>query len=56
MKKNEMKKLVLSRETLFPMNQPDLRKVAGGLGGWSDDSNCPTTHTGADTKTKADTH
>jgi len=56
MKKNEMKKLVLSKETLFPMNRPDLRKVAGGgAGGWSDESVCPTTHTGAN-KTKADTH
>ncbi len=56
MKKNEMKKLVLSKETLFPMNRPDLRKVAGGGGGWSDESICPTTHTGGDTRTKAGTH
>ena len=44
MKKKEMKKLTLSKETLFPMNRADLRKVAGGAG-WSDDSLCPTTHT-----------
>ena len=56
MKKNEVKKLSLSKETLFPMNRPDLRQVAGGAGGWSDDSVCPTTHTGTDIKTKAGTH
>jgi len=55
MKKNEMKKLTLSKETLFPLTRPDLRNVAGGQGGWSDQSICPTTHTGTD-KNDADTH
>ncbi len=41
MKKNEAKKLSLSRETLVRLNSPELGKVGGG--GWSDDSVCPTT-------------
>ena len=55
MKKNEMKKLTLSKETLFPMNKQDLRQVAGGGGGWSADSVCPTTHTGSGMALRADT-
>jgi hypothetical protein len=43
-KKKEVKKLVLSRETLFQLNGMDLRNVAGGSGGgWSDNSVCPST-------------
>ncbi|HEX3526032.1 MAG TPA: hypothetical protein VH988_03115 [Thermoanaerobaculia bacterium] len=42
MRKNEMKKLTLSKETLFPMNGTDLLKAVGGGGGWSDNSVCPT--------------
>lgn len=56
MKKNELKKLVLSKETLFPMDRPELRKVAGGEGGWSDQSVCPTGPTRTDTRTKVTTH
>ncbi len=41
MKKNETKKLSLSRETLIRLNNPELGKIAGG--GWSDESVCPTT-------------
>jgi len=44
MKKNDMKKLTLSKETLFPMNGSDLRRAVGGAG-WSDDSVCPSTRT-----------
>jgi hypothetical protein len=43
-KKKEMKKLTLSKETLFQLSGMDLRNVAGGSGGgWSDNSVCPTT-------------
>jgi hypothetical protein len=41
MKKNNAKKLALSRETLLRLNGPQLGKVAGGA--WSDESVCPTT-------------
>lgn len=41
MKKNNAKKLALSRETLLRLNDPQLGKVAGGA--WSDESVCPTT-------------
>src|SRR6185436_6503719 len=41
MRKNETKKLSLSRETIIRLNSPELGKVAGA--GWSDDSVCPTT-------------
>ena len=41
MKKNETKKLSLSRETIIRLSNPELGKVAGGR--WSDESICPTT-------------
>lgn len=41
MKKNNAKKLALSRETLRRLNQIELGQAAGGA--WSDDSVCPTT-------------
>jgi len=41
MKKNNAKKLALSRETLHRLNRLDLAQVDGGA--WSDDSVCPTT-------------
>lgn len=41
MKKNESKKLSLSRETLVRLSDPEIRKAAGA--GWSDESVCPTT-------------
>jgi len=41
MKKNNAKKLALSRETLHRLNQTELVQAAGGA--WSDDSVCPTT-------------
>jgi len=41
MKKQEKKKLSLSRETLVRLTEPELTKAGGG--GWSDDSVCPTT-------------
>jgi len=40
MKKQDLKKLTLSRETLVRLEGPDLRQVLGGA--WSDDSVCPT--------------
>lgn len=41
MKKNDSKKLSLSRETLVRLSNPELGKAAGA--GWSDESICPTT-------------
>ena len=41
MKKNNAKKLSLSRETLRRLNATELVQAAGGA--WSDDSVCPTT-------------
>jgi hypothetical protein len=41
MKKNNAKKLALSRETLRRLNQTELVQAAGGA--WSDESVCPTT-------------
>lgn len=41
MKKNDAKKLSLSRETLVRLTNPDLGKVAGAA--WSEESICPTT-------------
>jgi hypothetical protein len=41
MKKNNAKKLALSRETLHRLNQTELVQAAGAA--WSDDSVCPTT-------------
>jgi hypothetical protein len=40
-KKNNTKKLVVSRETLIRLNAPELVLAAGGA--WSDESVCPTT-------------
>jgi hypothetical protein len=42
MKKKDMKKLVLSKETLVQLNGRDLQALVGGEG-WSDQSVCPTT-------------
>lgn len=43
MKKKEVKKLILSKETLFHLNGMDLRNAVGGSGGgWSDNSVCPS--------------
>ncbi|HKH49821.1 MAG TPA: class I lanthipeptide [Thermoanaerobaculia bacterium] len=41
MKKHEVKKLSLSRETLVRLSNPDLGKIAGAA--WSENSVCPTT-------------
>jgi len=41
MKKNDVKKLSLSRETLVCLSNPDLGKIAGAA--WSENSVCPTT-------------
>lgn len=41
MKKNNAKKLALSRETLHRLNNVELIQAAGGA--WSDDSVCPST-------------
>ena len=41
MKKNDVKKLSLSRETLVCLSNPDLGKIAGAA--WSEESVCPTT-------------
>lgn len=41
MKKTEVKKLTLSRETIVRLEAPDLRRAQGGA--WSDESVCPTT-------------
>jgi hypothetical protein len=44
MKKKDMKKLALSKETLLQLNGRDLQLPAGGSGGgWSDQSVCPST-------------
>lgn len=43
MKKKELKKLTLTKETLLSMDGSDLRRAIGGAG-WSDDSVCPTSH------------
>lgn len=40
MKKNNAKKLALSRETLFRLSHTELMQAAGG--GWSDESICPS--------------
>jgi len=40
MKKKDIQKLTLSRETVVLLTVPDLRQAMGG--GWSDDSVCPT--------------
>jgi hypothetical protein len=41
MQKKDVKKLILSRETIVRMENTELGKVLGGA--WSDDSVCPTT-------------
>ena len=41
MKKNNAKKLSISRETLRRLNQMELAQADGAA--WSDDSVCPTT-------------
>jgi len=41
MKKNDVKKLSLSRETLVRLSNPDLGRIAGAA--WSENSVCPTT-------------
>jgi hypothetical protein len=41
MKKNNAKKLALSRETLHRLHQTELTQANGAA--WSDDSVCPTT-------------
>jgi len=41
MKKNNAKKLALSKETLLRLNPAELVRADGGA--WSDDSVCPTT-------------
>ncbi|HEX9940435.1 MAG TPA: class I lanthipeptide [Thermoanaerobaculia bacterium] len=41
MKKKDVKKLTLSRETLVGLDAQDLKKAGGGA--WSDESICPTT-------------
>jgi hypothetical protein len=44
MRKQETKKLTLSKETLVQLSGPDLQGAAGASpGGWSDTSVCPTT-------------
>jgi len=40
-KKDNERKLVLSRETLVRLDDPALHRAGGA--GWSDDSVCPTT-------------
>jgi hypothetical protein len=43
-KKKDMKKLSVSKETISQLSTLDLRGVDGGSGGgWSDNSVCPTT-------------
>ena len=42
MKKKVLKKLSLSKETLVQLNGEDLQLPAGGSGGWSDGSVCPS--------------
>jgi hypothetical protein len=42
MKKKELKKLSLSKETLVQLTGPELKHPAGGSGGWSDGSVCPS--------------
>lgn len=44
-KSNSVKKLAVSRETLFSLNGSDLGKAAAGSSGWSCDSVCPTVDT-----------
>jgi hypothetical protein len=42
-RKREMKRLTLLKETLVQLSGMDLRNVAGGSGGgWSDTSVCPS--------------
>jgi hypothetical protein len=40
MKKKDVRKLTLSRETIIRLENTDLKKALGGA--WSDDSVCPT--------------
>jgi hypothetical protein len=42
-KKEALKKLALSRETLVRLTSPEMRNVLGGA--WSDNSVCPGTTT-----------
>jgi hypothetical protein len=42
MKKKELKKLSLSKETLAQLTGQELELPAGGSGGWSDGSVCPS--------------
>ena len=42
MRKKELKKLSLSKETLAQLTGPELQHPAGGSGGWSDGSVCPS--------------
>ena len=53
-KKEAVKKLALSRETLVRLNAPEMRNVLGGA--WSDNSVCPgTTTTGESQLTQPET-
>lgn len=52
-KKEAVKKLALSRETLVRLTAPEMKNVLGGA--WSDNSVCPgTTTTGATQPTQSD--
>lgn len=52
-KKETVKKLALSRETLVRLNAPEMKNVLGGA--WSDNSVCPGTTTTQGTAHTQDT-